>query len=105
MKFPRLTALLFLSLTAIASAETPPSDGVAFFDAKVLPLLQQRCYECHSHEKKIKGGLALDLRAGWETGGDNGPAIVPGQLEKSLLIKAVRYTVPHPVDWTPDRRI
>lgn len=67
---------------------------MAFFESKVLPILQQRCYECHSHEKKIKGGLALDLKSGWQTGGDNGPAIVPGDLEKSHLIQAVRYADP-----------
>ena len=79
-------------LASLAVATARADDGVVFFEAKVLPVLQQRCYECHSHEKKIKGGLALDLRKGWETGGDNGPAIVPGQPEKSLLVKAVRYT-------------
>ncbi len=63
----------------------------AFFASKVLPILQQRCFECHSHGSKIKGGLALDSRSGWEEGGDNGTAIKPGQLEASLLIKAVRY--------------
>jgi hypothetical protein len=63
----------------------------AFFDSKVLPILQKRCFECHSHGTKIKGGLALDSRSGWEEGGDNGPAIKPGQLEASLLIKAIRY--------------
>lgn len=67
---------------------------MAFFESKVLPVLQQRCYECHSHEKKIKGGLALDLKSGWQTGGDNGPAIIPGDLEKSHLIQAVRYADP-----------
>ncbi len=67
---------------------------MAFFESKVLPVLQQRCYECHSHEKKIKGGLALDLKTGWQTGGDNGPAIVPGDLAKSHLIQAVRYADP-----------
>ncbi|RFC45674.1 MAG: Protein of unknown function DUF1549/DUF1553/Planctomycete cytochrome C [Verrucomicrobia bacterium] len=63
-----------------------------FFESKVLPILQQRCFECHSHGTKIKGGLALDSRSGWEQGGDNGSAIKPGQPEASLLIKAVRYT-------------
>ncbi len=67
---------------------------MAFFESKVLPLLQQRCYECHSHEKKIKGGLALDLKTGWQTGGDNGPAIIPGDLVKSHLVQAVRYADP-----------
>ncbi len=64
--------------------------GNAFFESKVLPVLQQRCFECHSHGKKIKGGLALDSRSGWVSGGDHGPAIKPGDVEKSLLIKAVR---------------
>ena len=63
----------------------------AFFDSKVLPILQQRCFECHSHGTKIKGGLALDSRSGWVEGGDNGPAIQPGEVETSLLVKAVRY--------------
>lgn len=67
---------------------------MAFFEAKVLPVLQERCFECHSHEKKIKGGLALDLKNGWQTGGDHGPAVVPGDVVKSHLIEAVRYTNP-----------
>ena len=58
-------------------------------------MLRQRCYECHSHASKIKGGLVLDSRSGWETGGDSGPALVPGAVEKSRLIEAVRYTNPH----------
>ena len=67
---------------------------MAFFEAQVLPLLQSRCYECHSHEKKIKGGLALDLKSGWQTGGDSGPAIIPGDVSKSHVITAVRYASP-----------
>ena len=62
-----------------------------FFASKVEPLLKQRCFECHSHEKKIKGGLALDSKSGWENGGESGPAIVPGKPEASLLIKAVSH--------------
>lgn len=67
--------------------------GIAFFEAKVRPLLAERCYECHSSEKgQSKGGLTLDTRAGWAMGGDSRAAIVPGKVEESLLIKAVRYT-------------
>jgi hypothetical protein len=82
-----LTALL---LAASAHAE----DRTAFFDARVLPILKQRCYECHSHESKIKGGLALDSKSGWQNGGDHGAAIMPGNVSKSLLIEAVRYANP-----------
>ncbi len=71
------------------------ADGKAFFESKVLPVLQQRCFDCHSHGTKIKGGLALDSRSGWLTGGDHGPAIKPGDVEQSLLIKAVRRVDDH----------
>ncbi|MSR31769.1 MAG: DUF1553 domain-containing protein [Gemmataceae bacterium] len=72
-------------------AGVAPAWADDFFDKKVAPLLQARCFECHSHEKKIKGGLALDSKSGWEKGGKSGPAIVPGKPEVSLLIKALSH--------------
>jgi hypothetical protein len=63
-----------------------------YFTSKIEPVLKQRCYECHSHEKKMKGGLTLDSRSGWEHGGDSGPAIDVGKPEESLLIKMVRWS-------------
>jgi hypothetical protein len=90
--------LLAAAMTAVGmgaeTAANPDSEARAFFDAKVQPLLARRCYECHSHEKKIKGGLALDSRSGWQQGGDNGPAIRPGDPDRSLLMKAVHYGDP-----------
>src|SRR4051812_9698093 len=66
-----------------------------FFEQKIRPIFVDNCYECHSlQSKKVKGGLLLDTREGVLKGGDTGPAIVPGDPEKSLLIKAVRYTDP-----------
>jgi hypothetical protein len=82
-----------LAVVNVQAAEVSAQDA-AFFDAKVRPLLVERCYECHSHEKKIKGGLVLDSRSGWEKGGDSGPAIVPGKPDDSLLLKAIRYEDP-----------
>jgi len=81
---------LALLLPVAGTAAVTPQDA-AFFEAKVRPLLSQRCFECHSHDKKIKGGLALDSRSGWEKGGDTGPAIVPGKPDESLLIKAISH--------------
>ncbi|MEZ5430788.1 MAG: DUF1549 domain-containing protein [Verrucomicrobiales bacterium] len=73
-------------------AEGLPADGAEFFEKKIRPLLEERCLECHSVGKgKTKGGLALDSAAGWQKGGDTGPALVPGDVEKSLIINAVRY--------------
>lgn len=69
-------------------------EDFTFFESKIRPLLIERCYECHSLEKKVKGGLRLDTKQGWATGGDLGPVIVPGNPDASLLIKAVRYHDP-----------
>ena len=85
-RFRPITALFLAPLALLAAG-----DDDLFFESKVRPVLIKRCYDCHSTEKKTKGGLALDTRAGWQHGGDNGPAIIPGDLTKSLIIKAVRY--------------
>ena len=53
--------------------------------------LRRACEKCHG-AKKQEGGLRLDQKSGWARGGDQGPAIVPGKPEESLLVKAVRYT-------------
>src|SRR2546427_4967560 len=66
-------------------------DQVEFYEKRIQPILAENCYKCHSHEAdKIKGSFVLDSREGLLKGGENGPAIVPGEPEKSLLIKAVR---------------
>ncbi|MBM3875698.1 MAG: DUF1553 domain-containing protein [Verrucomicrobia bacterium] len=68
---------------------------VQFFENNIRPLLAAHCYKCHNAaEGKIKGGLALDSRDGLLKGGDHGAAIVPGNPDKSLLIKAVKYGDP-----------
>jgi len=66
-----------------------------FFENKIRPILGDHCYKCHSTlAEKVKGGLLLDSREGLLRGGDSGKAIVPGDPDASLLIKAVRYTDP-----------
>ena len=76
-----------------ARAAAPDAAGLEFFEKRIRPVLIENCYKCHSKEaEKPKGGLLLDSREGLLKGGDTGPGIVPGSPEKSLLIKAVRYT-------------
>ncbi len=41
--------------------------------------------------KKKRGGLLLDSRAALLAGGDSGPAVVPGEPAKSLLVQAVHH--------------
>lgn len=89
-----LLAALCWGLPDAGAAGLTPADR-EFFDQKVRPILTERCYSCHSESKgKVKAGLQLDWREGWQKGGDTGPALVPGEPEKSLLIKAVRFTDP-----------
>src|SRR4051812_22182703 len=75
-----------------ASEAAISSEERRFFENQVRPLLIKHCHQCHSAEAKVlKGGLRLDSRGGWMKGGDTGPAVVPGDADKSLLIEAVRY--------------
>jgi hypothetical protein len=76
----------------LTNPQTFSRDQIEFYEKKVQPILEQNCYKCHSHQaEKIKGGLVLDSREGLLTGGDTGPATVPGDPEKSLLVRAVRH--------------
>src|SRR5436190_1663275 len=83
--------IAFCAADVDAEGPSPAAEKAAFFERKIRPLLIERCYQCHSQAKQVKGKLRLDSRPGWETGGDTGPAIVPGKPDESLLISAVRY--------------
>jgi cytochrome c551/c552 len=66
------------------------ADEAARFVDEVLPLLEAKCVSCHGPEKQ-EGGLRLDSLASAREGGERGPALVPGDLEKSLLVKAISF--------------
>jgi hypothetical protein len=87
---------LLFSVSALRAAEPPQfsPEALEFFEKNIRPVLADRCYECHSaSSQKIRGAFLLDSREGLLKGGETGtPAIVPGQPEQSLLIKAIRYT-------------
>jgi len=79
-----------LVLAFVAAAPASAAD-MAHFEQRIRPLLIENCIECHGPDKQ-KGGLRLDSRAGWQNGGDSGPAILPGRLDASHLWRAVSYT-------------
>ena len=83
-----------LQITSEASQAGPPAATAAqsatLFETSVRPVLAANCYDCHGEERM--GGLRVDSREGLLKGGKSGPAIVPGDPEKSLLIQAVRQT-------------
>ncbi len=87
----RHLVLLVPLLAPIASAAEPKPDSAAVehFEKTVRPLLVEHCGGCHIN--KAKGGLKLDSRANLLKGGDTGPAVVPGDAAKSLLVKSLHY--------------
>ncbi len=72
-----------------SSAATPQQ--IEFFESKIRPILAQECYECHSTGTKKKGGLVLDSRPGWQSGGESGDVIKPGDPAASLLLQSIKH--------------
>jgi hypothetical protein len=96
----RILALFFVIPALLrgadsAQAQAPDADreGIEFFEKKIRPVLVEKCFSCHSSEAaQLEGGLSLETRASLLKGGDQGKAVVPGDVEASLLIRAIRYT-------------
>src|SRR5688572_2102013 len=105
-----ILALLVLALGAQAQDKAAaPREGIEFFEKRIRPILSDRCYKCHSGDK-VKADLWLDSREAMLKGGETGPAVVPGDPDKSLLIQAIRHgdddldMPPKQADWlTPEQ--
>jgi hypothetical protein len=86
-------ALAALLIAGSAWSAEPGPTQLQFFENRIRPVLADHCYACHSQKaERVKGGLLLDSREGVLKGGNTGPAVVPGDPDGSLLIKAIRYT-------------
>jgi hypothetical protein len=81
------TLMLHLLLSNSVIAQ---ENGIEFFETKIRPVLVNECYQCHSQNREIKGGLRLDWKGGWQKGGDGGPVIIPGRTDQSRLLSAIR---------------
>lgn len=96
-------------LGAKLNEQTLDEQGIAYFETHIRPLLFQQCYGCHSEsQNKREGGLVLDSAEGLSLGGDRGSAVVPHNLEASLLWQAVQYQdvelqMPPSAPLTPDQ--
>jgi len=92
-----LIAASWLSFTSAGAraadspAATSPAQHERFFEEKVRPVLAANCQECHG-AKKQESGLRLDSRSAVLAGGDSGePAVVPGDPDRSVLVKAINH--------------
>jgi mono/diheme cytochrome c family protein len=70
-----------------AVADKGPAAAVDYF-TKIKPIFARRCVACHGHLKQ-ESGLRVDAARFLLKGGERGPAIVGGDLEKSVLLAAV----------------
>lgn len=83
------------SLLSFPAPPAPPewdwnSPEIQHFESRIRPVLIETCLKCHGGDK-TSAGLRVDSRDSLLTGGDSGPAIVPGDPEGSLLIRALHY--------------
>ncbi|MFO1062752.1 MAG: PSD1 and planctomycete cytochrome C domain-containing protein [Pirellulales bacterium] len=88
---------------ALSAASALDPAKVEFFEKHVRPVLIEHCYSCHAAgAASVEGELLLDTQAGLLRGGASGKAVVPGEPQASLLLKAVKYDG---LEMPPDRRL
>lgn len=75
-----------LSLLAAGAASAFAAAVPVDYDAKIQPLFQEHCVDCHAADD-ADGDFALDTFAALLKGGKGGKAILPGNAQESLLVK------------------
>ncbi len=85
-----LLGLMLVGMPVAVTAQEKSAEAERLFEAKIRPLLVERCHKCHAGTM-TKGGLRLDSREAFLKGGETGPAIVVGKPDESRLMKAVRH--------------
>jgi len=97
-----LAVAIVLSAVSTQAAERDAANH-DFFEKKIRPVLIEHCYKCHSVAAgKTEGGLSLDTRRAMRAGGAGGPAVVPSDEEKSLILAAIRHDG---LAMPPDRKL
>jgi hypothetical protein len=97
-------SLVLLGASSLLPArEAPSAAELELFEAKVRPLLAERCYRCHGPERQ-RASLRLDSFAAMLRGGASGPALVPGRPEESLILRATSYRDPE-LQMPPDGKL
>jgi hypothetical protein len=85
---PGVLAAMWITLNVVAAPASGPATVPSRATVGAMRVLSEQCLSCHNREKK-KGGLLLTSRQAALEGGDDGPAIVPGDAQKSPLIIAL----------------
>ena len=82
-----------LRVGTVEAQQSVDASKPEFYTTKVLPILKANCYSCHGNENH-KGGLSLETKAGMLKGGMDGSVLVPGDPNKSLIVRLIRHEGP-----------
>ena len=86
MRYPKLCGLtLVIFLTSIISLHA----ARITYEKDVRPILKAHCFQCHGESEEVEGGLDLRLNRFIQSGGDSGPATIPGKSQESLLFQRI----------------
>ena len=77
-------------MIVLPSCAVAAEDAKTTFERDVRPIFKAACFHCHGEAGEREGELDVRLVRLMTTGGDSGPAIVPGDAEASLLFQRVR---------------
>ena len=91
---PQIASIVLLTIcTSPVVAEDLTGEQVEFFENRIRPVLAEACYSCHNSNDTAEADLALDHRDGIRRATQNGTAVIPGDLEKSLLLQVIRHEI------------
>src|SRR5437764_8532180 len=79
---------LLTVLVVVASAAPLCAQDDAFFERKIRPVLAGTCFKCHGGER-TSAKLRVDSREALLKGGRTGPAMTPGEPDRSLLVRVL----------------
>jgi mono/diheme cytochrome c family protein len=92
MIFHRFAFAIALGVVLVSTSHADDADKL--FKDSVRPLFERKCFQCHSSKAdELKGNLKLESLESILKGGDQGPAIVAGDVENSFLLRAIRFQV------------
>lgn len=86
-------------LVSPASRADEPGKKIDY-EKQIKPVVERKCLRCHNPKKK-EGKLDMSTRAAMLKGGSSGPAFVPGDTEKSLMLELIEFEEMPPKKETP----
>lgn len=79
---------------SFASLDSLDSEQETNLNLAVRAILAHHCFQCHSSDK-TEGKLRLDQKELVFKGGESGPVIIPGDVQKSELVRRITLPAGH----------